>query len=74
MCCLCLRNDVHAALRCLSTFFHCKSVSIPFVETLVQRLVDRLAVGRAMDFMAKSADKIIKARRMDMDSGTLVSF
>ena len=50
------------------------SVSIPFMEFLVRRLVDHLAVGKAMDFMAKSAAKIIKARRVDSDDSALVSF
>ena len=32
------------------------------------RLVDHLAAGRAMDYLAKSAAKIIKDRRMDSDN------
>ena len=50
------------------------SVSLPFMESLVRRLVHYLAVGKAMDFMAKSAAKIIKARRVDSDDSALVSF
>ena len=48
------------------------AVALPFIESLVRRLVEYHVVGRAMDFMAKSAVEIIKARRMDSDKHALV--
>ena len=39
----------------------------------MHRIVDHLEAGKAMDFLAKSASKIIAERKMDSDHSTVVS-
>ena len=51
----------------------CNTVSFPFMEPLVRLVVDHLEPGKAMDFLAKSASKIIAARKMDSDHSALVN-
>ena len=51
----------------------CSAVSFPFTEPLVQLVVDHLEAGKAMDFLAKSASKIIAERKMDSEHSTVVS-
>ena len=48
-------------------------MTIPFLETVAQHLVTYLEVGKSMDFLARSASKIIEARKTDSDYSALVS-
>ena len=57
----------------VSSSLFCNIVSFPFTEPLVHRIVDHLEAGKAMDFLAKSASKIIAERMMDSDNSTVVS-
>lgn len=51
-----------------------KTVTFPFTERLAQRIMTYMDVGKAMDFLAKSADKIIQGRRLESDQSALVRF
>ena len=51
----------------------CSVVCFPFTEPLVHLVVDYLEAGKAMDFLAKYASKIIAERKMDSDHSAVVS-
>ena len=48
-------------------------VAFPFTEPLVRLVVDHLEAGKAMDFLAKFASKIIAERRVDSSHSAAVS-
>ena len=48
-------------------------MSFPFTEPLVHFVVDYLEAGKAMDFLAKSASKIIAERKLDSEHSAVVS-
>ena len=52
----------------------CNAVTFPVTESLVQHIVAYLEVGKSMDFLAKSAAKIINGRKLESDHSALVSF
>ena len=52
--------------------FRC-TVSFPFLDSVFQWIVQHLKVGKAVDFMAKSAVKIIEARKMNPSQNAQVS-
>ncbi len=52
--------------------FRC-TVSFPFLDSVIQWIVQHLKVGKAMDFMAKSAAKIIEARKVNPSQNAQVS-
>ena len=68
---LCLR--ISSFIQSVSSSLLCNTVSFPFTEPLVRLVVDYLEPGKAMDFLAKSASKIIAARKMDSDHSALVN-
>ena len=51
----------------------CTTVSFPFMESLIHWIMQHLKIGRAMDFLAKSAAKIIEARKTNPDQSAQVS-
>ena len=49
------------------------AVAFPFMEPLFLWIIRHLEVGKAMDFLAKSAAKIIEARKMNPAQDAQVS-
>ena len=49
------------------------TVAFPFLEPLFLWIIRHLKVGRAMDVLAKSASKIIEARKMNPGQNAQVS-
>ena len=66
------KTDATTALLRMSSLLY-NTVTFPFTEHLAQRIMTYMDVGRAMDFLAKSADKIIQGRRLESDQSALVS-
>ena len=67
------KTDATPALLRMSSLLY-NTVTFPFTERLAQRIMTYMDVGKAMDFLAKSADKIIQGRRLESDQSALVSF
>ena len=53
--------------------FSCNSVSFPSLEPLIRHFVKFFEVRKAADFLEKSVNKIIEARKMEPDGSSLVS-
>ena len=49
------------------------AVALPFLEPLLLWIARHLKIGKAIDFMAKSAAKIIEARKMNLGQDAQVS-
>ena len=49
------------------------TVLFPFAEPLVLPVVEFLEAGKAMNYLAESASKIIAERKMDSDHSVVVS-
>ena len=60
--------------KCLTDFLILfTAVALPFLEPLFLWIIRHLKVGKAIDFLAKSASKIIEARKMNPGQNAQVS-
>ena len=68
------KTDLHIISKCMTDFLILfTTVAFPFMEPLFLWIIRHLKMGKAMDFLAKSASMIIEARKMNPGQDAEVS-